>query len=325
VIALRYKYESVFAPYIEGLIKQKKADGFIYDAEAYLLKRFDSFCIANGYDEAIITRDIAMRWAIQRETEGINYRNGRVSSFRQLCLYMNSLGINSYIPRHMASEAVTAPHILSEDELNSLFTAIDTYTPRHSVWGRFSMGYQVLIRLYYCCGLRLSEGCKLKKEDVDLKKGTLTIRQSKGQKDRLVFMADDLAGLCRKYYQKISELLPNSIWLFPGLNPNKHLNQACVTQKFKRFWEMTPYADNCDKAPTPHALRHTFVVDRMNRWMAEGVPLDVMLPYLSIYLGHTNIEGTLYYYHQVMNAFEAVRQKDKISGRVIPEVMPYEE
>ena len=31
---LHHHYESVFAPYIEGLILQKKADGFIYELEA---------------------------------------------------------------------------------------------------------------------------------------------------------------------------------------------------------------------------------------------------------------------------------------------------
>ena len=84
---IRYHYESAFAPYIEGLIRQKKADGFIYDYEAYILKTFDRFCLDNGYINPLITRDIAMKWALQRESEGINYRNQRVSFLRQLSLY----------------------------------------------------------------------------------------------------------------------------------------------------------------------------------------------------------------------------------------------
>ena len=72
-------------------------------------------------------------------------------------------------------------------------------------------------------------------------------------------------------------------------------------------------------------LRHTFVINRMNLWMAEGMSLDEMLPYLSRYLGHTGINDTLYYYHHVKNAFQVVRQKDNISNRIIPEVVPYEE
>jgi len=321
---LCYQYKSVFAPYIEGLIRQKKADGFIYDYEAYILKFFERFCIDNGYNEPIITRDISMKWAIQRETEGINYRNQRVSIVRQLSLYMNSMGINSYIHRLMSSVAVTVPHILDHDELKSLFGVIDTYLPADPQWHRLSMEYQILFRMYYCCGMRLSEGCDLKKKDIDLGNGIITVRQSKGDKDRLVYMADDFTCLCRKYAQQMKSMLSDTIWFFPGLTPQMHIRKTSVDKKFKQLWNMTPYAEKCDKEPTVHALRHSFVVDRLNQWMIEGVSLDVMMPYLSRYLGHTSIEDTMYYYHQVSDAFRVIRQKDQASGKVIPEVMPYE-
>ena len=87
-IALKYSYQSIFAPYIEGLVLQKKQCGFIYDYESYVLKRFDEFCVEHGYCEALITREIAMEWAIQKTSEGINHRNQRVSFLRQLSLYM---------------------------------------------------------------------------------------------------------------------------------------------------------------------------------------------------------------------------------------------
>jgi hypothetical protein len=63
----------------------------------------------------------------------------------------------------------------------------------------------------------------------------------------------------------------------------------------------------------------------MNQWMNENVSLEVMMPYLCRYLGHSSIDDTMYYYHQVTDAFRIIRQKDKISEKVIPEVMPYEE
>jgi len=85
-ITLKYSYESVFGPYIEGLILQKKQCGFIYDYESYILKKFDEFCLEREYTEALITREIAMEWAVQKSTEGINYRNQRVSFHRQLSL-----------------------------------------------------------------------------------------------------------------------------------------------------------------------------------------------------------------------------------------------
>jgi len=319
-----YIYKSIFAPFIEGLIEQKRADGFIYEYEAYILKIFDDFCIVKGVSDTAIRRDLAMDWAIQRTTEGINYRNQRVSFLRQLSLYMNSLGINSYIPHHTASAAITVPHILSEDELKTLYQMIDFYLPDNEKWHRFSMEYQVIFRLYYCCGLRLAEVCNLKVKDVNLDDGILKIIQSKGNKDRLVYMADDVTELCRKYHKSMKYMLSVSEWFFPGKILGEPIRKTSMDKKFKQFWDMTPFSASCDKAPTIHALRHTFVVNRMNEWMLEGLSLNAMMPYLSKYLGHSSVEGTFYYYHQVDKAFKIVREKDNLSDKVIPEVIPYE-
>ena len=126
---LKYSYKSIFAPYIAELVLQKKECGFIYDFESYILKNFDAFCVEHGYSEALITREIAMEWAVQRNSEGINYRNQRVSILRQLSRYMNSLGINSYIPRQYPSTAISVPHIPDAAELKELFEVIDSQRP----------------------------------------------------------------------------------------------------------------------------------------------------------------------------------------------------
>jgi len=320
----KYRYESVFSVYIEGLVRQKKSSGFIYDYEAYILKKFDEFCIDRGYTEALITREVSMQWAVKKDTEGVNYRNQRVSFLRQLSLYMNSMGIKCYIPRQHPSTATPIPHIPDADELRELFEVIDTECGDKKRSSVFSIEYPVLFRLYYCCGLRLSEGLNLKRNDVDLDNGVLTVRQSKGNKDRLVYMADDVAVLCKNYDEAISRHYPCRVWFFPGRKDSKPLHKSGICHKFRQYWEMTGNSQKCEKRPTIHALRHAFVVDRMNAWMAEGVPMDAMMPYLSRYLGHSGIKDTMYYYHQVKSAFKIVREKDSISDQIIPEVTIYE-
>jgi integrase/recombinase XerD len=58
--------------------------------------------------------------------------------------------------------------------------------------------------------------------------------------------------------------------------------------------------------------------------MEKGENLNAMMPYLSMYLGHSSVENTYYYYHQIESAFKIVRQKDELSKNIIPEVA-YEE
>jgi integrase len=62
----------------------------------------------------------------------------------------------------------------------------------------------------------------------------------------------------------------------------------------------------------------------MNIWAEKGVDLQVMMPYLSRYLGHKNINETFYYYYLVSDAFKTVAKKDTIASAVIPEVVSYE-
>ena len=44
---MTYIFESGLAHHIEGLIQQKRADGYAYNCEEKLLKRFDAFCVQN--------------------------------------------------------------------------------------------------------------------------------------------------------------------------------------------------------------------------------------------------------------------------------------
>ncbi len=319
------EYNSPLAPYITGLIKQKQACGYIYDYQAYILESFDRFCIEKNYITGTITRDMVMQWAIQRPTEGKNYRNQRVSFVRQLALYMRSLGKNPYIPKHFASETVEVPHVLSRAELTSFFSVVDAYMPSQPAFRRLVPTYQVLFRLFYCCGLRLAEGCYLPRSCVDLENGTIEILQSKGNKDRRVFFSDDVLAMCRKYDATMQKIVIDREWFFPGRHLDQAIRKTSVDKKFAYFWSKTPFAGKVDKKPTVQSLRHTFVVNKMNEWMDMGVDTGVMMPYLSRYLGHSSIKETQYYYHTIEQAFPIIRRHDAVGQSIIPEVVTNEE
>jgi integrase len=237
---------------------------------------------------------------------------------------MNSMGINSYIPKMQMSEEIAIPHIPNARELGELFEAIDEHAQDNRHRYIFAAEYQVLFRLYYCCGLRLSEGCHLMAEDVDLEKGILLVRQSKGRKDRLVFMADDVTGLCKKYDGFISELFSGRTWFFPGAIEGKPFRITSIDSVFSLFWNLTESSKACEKAPTVHSLRYAFICDRINSWMEQGISLGAMMPYLCRYAGHAEIDETMYYYHMVQRAFKNIREKDKKLLWMIPEVKRYE-
>ena len=132
-------------------------------------------------------------------------------------------------------------------------------------------------------------------EDVDLETGKLTIRQSKGNKDRSVMMSGEALDLCRIYHSKVSRIVPGRIGFFPN-QCGRHYGISTIEDWFHLFWNKTGLTNSISgNPPRVHNFRHTFAVKRLNLWVQEGKDLNAYLPYLSMYLGHARLTETDYY------------------------------
>ena len=321
-----YVRTSPVAEYIDGLLEEKRSLGYSYIFEEYLLNEFDNYCVINGLSEPGFARDFLSGWLAARNGEGASYHRQRISFVRQLSLYMNALGIRAYVPVMTVKQEYIVPHFLSSEERKALFRILDNSFPQTAAAYAWRMWneYRVIFRLLYCCGMRNSEACCLRPEDVDLVHGKLSIIHSKGDKDRVVYMPDDLRLIMTQYWSyliKELEFMPS--WFFPSRYPEKHIHKTSLDQQFNKAWALTPYASSCARKPTVHCLRHSFVVDRMNAWAREGLSYGQMLPYLSKYLGHRGVGESLYYFHLSEEANRLIRMKDRTAGRVIPGVEKY--
>lgn len=322
-----YQFQSCFAPYIEQFIQEKRDAGFLYNAEEWKLKHFDALCINESISEPVLTKELAQKWGSLRDNEALSTCSSRMCVLRQFALYLTSLGLQAYIPSHYYKREKVVAHTLSDEEISALFLEIDSYKPElnAAAFRRLSMEYRVIFRLIYCCGLRISEARLLKWTDVDFQAEAIRILHSKGHKDRLVYPAPDVMELLRSYQENLEGAFHcKSEWVFPAREIENCLSTVTIDAHFRRCWRRTPFSEGCDKSPTVHSLRHTFVVKRMNLWMSDGISFKEMLPFLSRYLGHMSPDETFYYYHQVDSAFRIIRERDKTGSRVIPEVLPYE-
>lgn len=61
--------------------------------------------------------------------------------------------------------------------------------------------HKAIIALAYSTGMRVSEVCNLKQTDIDSKRMIITIRQSKGRKDRTVKLSQYVLELLREYHR----------------------------------------------------------------------------------------------------------------------------
>lgn len=310
-----------FKPYIDGLIEQKKSIGYPYDSSAQILKAFSVFCMDHYPDESILTKEIAMHWAERGQNEHVNGLVRRISPVRQLAKYMNGIGIDAYIipPGIPGKQTRYVPHIFTDQELRAFFAEIDQcavspYSPaRHLV-------IPVFFRVLYCCGLRLSEARLLKVEDVDLETGKLTIRQSKGNKDRNVMLSEEVLNLCRIYHSKVDHIFPDRVGFFPNRG-GEFYSHIAIDCWFHLFWDKAGITNISGNPPRVHDFRHSFAVKRLNLWVQEGKDLNAYLPYLSMFLGHAHLTETDYYLHFVPEFFPLFKEKTrKKCAHLIPEV-----
>jgi len=318
-------FTSKLAPFIESLLREKISCGYSYQTEKYILARFDRFVSESGQDTGQITRELVAEWSIQTTSESTNNRGKRVSVVRILAMHMVSLGHAAYIPQSLEREPTPDPYVLVKDELKDLFWQIDhdrcKYSKRRAEFERFNAGYSVLFRMYYCCGLRQAEGIKLRRADVNMEYNYLDIFHSKGDKDRRVYMSSGLSEMCRRYDSLMEEIYPNREWFFPGLDPNKHINRDTISIKMEQFWMKTGRYVEGGKKPTAHSLRHTFVVDRINKWIADSKNIDQMMAYLALFLGHASPDGSDYYYHTSLVSAAIVRDiTHERTQRIIPSI-----
>ena len=205
---MRYTFESAFAPYIIGLIEQKRADGYSYDNGEKLLKRFDTFCKDNYPETNTITYELVSEWSAIRPTENRAFRDNRMNVLRQLCLYMLSLGLEAHVPYNYSKKVKPILYIPSREEMIAFFKEMDFWKSTQPRFQRYIDECRMMYLLYYCCGMRLSEARLLKKEHINWSKGILTIYASKGQKDRLVYLPQDGIKVLAEYLIHIENIVP---------------------------------------------------------------------------------------------------------------------
>lgn len=61
--------KSLIAPYIDGLLEEKHANGYSYESEELVLNRFDTYCINKKLETPEITKAFLSDWMERSETE----------------------------------------------------------------------------------------------------------------------------------------------------------------------------------------------------------------------------------------------------------------
>lgn len=319
-----YNFEGVFTEQICDLVEQKHALGYVYRESERILYTFQLFCKEHFPNENQLSQEMALKWAEQRDSEKNLFKLNRISVIRELAKYMNSIGVPAYlIPLGLTKKTARhIPHIYTMEELTALFQAADQYTTSSKAPAR-SLVVAVIFRMIYCCGLRPGETRKLLVSNVNLETGAIRILESKGHKDRLVMLSEDMVSLCRKYHKRVEKIYPDRKFFFPSSGNRKDgmYSMEWIMPVFRTIIRQANLNHCSGNMPRIYDLRYTFATHRLYQWLREGEDINTYLTYLSEYMGHGNLSETAYYIHLVPEFFPLMSQIN-LEGydALIPEV-----
>ena len=144
--------------------------------------------------------------------------------------------------------------------------------------------HKAIISLAYSTGMRVSEVCNLKITDIDSKRMVITIRQSKGRKDRIVPLSDKVLEILRQYFK---EYRPTE-YLFNGQFEPQYSPRSCnqiVKQYVGRDYHF-------------HLLRHSNATSLLE----AGTDLRI----IQKHLGHASSKTTEIYTHVSTNLLQSM-------------------
>ena len=190
---------------------------------------------------------------------------------------------------------------------------------------------ELVVKLLYGCGLRITEAVKQRVQNIDFGFKQVTVRDGKGMKDRVTPFPNNLESLLRNHLERVkmihekdlaqgygSVYLPNALarkypkaerewnWqdVFPGRGLSEdprsgiirrhHLDQSAINRAIKQAVRQTEIT----KKVSAHTFRHSFATHLLQR----GTDIRT----IQSLLGHKDLETTMIYTHVLKQGGEGV-------------------
>jgi len=168
------------------------------------------------------------------------------------------------IPR--PNKPIIQPDILTTEEIIKMLSCIT------------NIKHKAIICLMYATGIRVSEVCNMRINDIDKSTNCIKIRQAKGKKDRVAMLDPNLLNVLRDYFVSYK---PN-VYLFNGAKGEKYSSRSIQ----KMVTDCAAKA-GIRKHISSHSMRHSC----FTQLVKDGTDIR----YIQKLAGHKNINTTARY------------------------------
>ena len=263
---------------------------------SYDLKKFQAYLIRHKKDFLEVKSEDITLFLKEQKRKKISSRSlaRAVAALRQFYRFLREekqVSVNPAEKIQTPEVKKSLPDYLTLEEINELFATIREDDP-------YELRDKSIFELLYSSGLRISEACNLRMDDVDLENMFLTIR-GKGGRERLVPFGEKSLNILRKYLENArDDILKNrfSDYLFIS-KKGDFLNRKSVWRLLKKYLSRTTIT----KDITPHTFRHSFATHLIEN--------NADLKSVQELLGHIDISTTQIYTHLASRTLKEVHRK----------------
>ena len=206
--------------------------------------------------------------------------------------------------------------------------------------------YKIMAELMYGGGLRLMECLRLRVKDVDFERRTITLRDTKSNRDRVTCLAQSVVPalmlhLARVKAQHTEDLasgrgeveLPNALdrkypsapfawewqYIFPAADFSKdprsgHVRRHHIFEtSLQKAVKIAGRMGGITKPVTPHVFRHSFATRLLE--------LNYDIRTIQDLLGHRDVKTTMIYTHVTLNGSGVISPMDSSAQKIIRRVL----
>lgn len=180
-------------------------------------------------------------------------------------------------------EPLQLPRTIPLSTIEKLLSTIYSYhrTAKTYYSRRSSLQAIAVIELLFATGIRISELCSIRTEDIDLINASLKIN-GKGKKERLLHIGNSACiEALSDYHREFGSEISSSGLFFP-------ISDQVVRRMIRKYSKLA----GIEKHITPHMFRHTFATSLLEA--------DVDIRYIQEFLGHSSISVTEIYTHTTL-------------------------
>jgi integrase len=204
-------------------------------------------------------------------------------------------------------------YIYSQEEIRRLLRSVraNQANPYSRIDARTLRTFLLFL---YGTGALVSEAVRLTRDDIDLRRKTVTIRNYRMEPIRTLPLGPDMLNIlksyCNSHHHRSSG--KRQFFLHQDGKPLTGGYLNCTFQRLRLRAGITRN-DGLAQPPRMHDLRYTFAVHRLTAWHRRGADLNQMIPALSVYMGYMNLSASSRFLRLTPERFRP--QLDKLSPK----------